>query len=412
MGKYRLPCLVAVGIVLSILARDEAFAQDPAPGQRGTGFGFSYSVPGARALGMGNTFIAFADDVTAADANPAGLAALEAAEVSGNLKFTSFKHDAAVDFTGRIETFDDTVTSPVFFGFAVPFEGAAVSVFYQQNVNRLSHSSFDDNTTPIFFICCSFLVDEQVSIETVVQTFGGSVAYNFEDIVAVGATIGFASLDWEQSRILTLTDFDFPLNSVTLDINLEEVESRATTFNLGVLINPGGNVSAGAVYKRGAEFELSRSLTPTCIGFTGDLCIPANFTTDTHALVLPSVFGGGIAFRHERFRVGADIVQVSYSDLADSFEFIAGFPSDEPIEDQIEVHAGAEYGFGDDDAQGAVRAGIFTSPDHDGVRFVDSDVVGFAFGAGGTIEGVMLDGAVSFSKAVTEFLFSFGYSFR
>jgi len=412
MGKYRLPCLVAVGIVLSILALDEAFAQDPAPGQRGTGFVFNYGAAGARALGMGGTFIAFADDVTAADANPAGLAALEGAEVSGNFKFSSFEHDAAVDFTGRIEAFDDKVTSPVFFGFAVPFEGAAVSVFYQQNVNSMFHSSFDDNVTPIFFICCAFLVDEQVSIEALVQTFGGSVAYNFEDVVAVGASIGFTNLDWDQSRVLTLTDFDFPLNSVTLDINLEEVESRATTFNLGVLINPGGSVSAGAVYKRGAEFELSRSLTPTCVGFTGDLCIPANFTTDTHALVLPSVFGGGVGFRHERFRAGADIVQVSYSDLADTFEFIFGFPSDEPIEDQIEIHAGVEYGFGGDDAQGAVRAGIFTSPDHDGIRFVDSDRVGFTFGGGGNFEGVQLDAAASFSEAATEFLFSFGYSFR
>ena len=45
---------------------------------------FSFFPPGARSLGMGGTFIAIADDATAAEANPAGLVILSKPEVSAH----------------------------------------------------------------------------------------------------------------------------------------------------------------------------------------------------------------------------------------------------------------------------------------------------------------------------------------
>ena len=41
-------------------------------------FAFNFVSPGARALGLGGAFVAVADDVTAAQANPAGMASFPA----------------------------------------------------------------------------------------------------------------------------------------------------------------------------------------------------------------------------------------------------------------------------------------------------------------------------------------------
>jgi long-subunit fatty acid transport protein len=46
---------------------------------------------GARALGMGNAFIAVADDATAASWNPGGLSQLESPEVSFAMDYVSMR---------------------------------------------------------------------------------------------------------------------------------------------------------------------------------------------------------------------------------------------------------------------------------------------------------------------------------
>lgn len=419
MNKYLLRAPVLLGIFLAVffIAEGSALGQQVASGQRGTGFIFdlaSAGAKGARALGMGGAFIAFADDVTAATENPAGLPQLEEPRISANLKMSSPDNPAAVDFGGTQATFGDRVSSPTFLGYAHPFGNAAVAVYYEQSVKSLVHSEFEENVIPINFIGETFLVEEQLSIENLVHTFGGSFGYSFGDAVAVGASLRLSSLDWDQSRSLTLTDFDNRPDSVTLDIDLQEVESRDLTFSFGALINPSGALRGGFIYKEGAEFDLERTVTPSCDGLSGPLCNPINFTVDDHALVMPSTIGGGVSYNGENFRVGGDIAQLRYADLEDTFEFIFGFSADEPLDDVIQVRAGGEYGFGDPrEARGFVRAGIFTKPDHDGLADIDSDGMHFTFGGGGLFsENLALDGALTIGEGNTEALFSLEVLFR
>src|SRR5579859_6540082 len=47
-----------------------------------SGLQFNFGNPGARALGMGGTFLALADDASAAEANPAGLTILRKPEIA------------------------------------------------------------------------------------------------------------------------------------------------------------------------------------------------------------------------------------------------------------------------------------------------------------------------------------------
>src|SRR5262249_59716158 len=73
------------------------------------GFEWNFSTPGARANGMGRTFIGIADDGTAPISNPAGLMSLTRPQVYGEFKSTDLKVDrlAGVEslFTGATTTF-------------------------------------------------------------------------------------------------------------------------------------------------------------------------------------------------------------------------------------------------------------------------------------------------------------------
>lgn len=411
MNHSRLATAALLSLLISVFVVDPASAQD----QRGTGFVFTLEAASARALGMGGTFIGFADDATAADRNPAGIAQLQEPELWANLTFADFENEALVDFSGERETFTDDHVTPSFIGYVHPVGDGAFAVYYRRTKNVLSNSTFADDERPITFVGFDFLVEEEIGIDSTIQTFGGSAAYRFGDYVSVGGSVGLSNLDWSQSRSLTLTEAESsPQAGVVLDITHEDVGSSDLSFSGGVLFNPGGEVSGGLVYRRGPEFQIERRLDPSCFGgFGGALCSADNFTVDRRDLAVPSIFGAGISFRAEGLALGADVLNVSYSDLADSFEFLFGFPSDEPIDDEVVVRAGGEYEMGSEDLVGAVRAGIFTDPDHDGLADIDTDQVHFTFGGGvGVGQAFRVDAAVNLADNVTEFMISLGARFR
>src|SRR5262249_51851891 len=78
---------------------------------------WNFSTPGARANGMGRSFIGLADDATAAIANPAGLMNLTRPQVYGEAKNTQLKTD-------RLAAPDSLTT--------------LVPTTFQSNVNSLS----------------------------------------------------------------------------------------------------------------------------------------------------------------------------------------------------------------------------------------------------------------------------------
>ena len=54
---------------------------------------FRFVTPGARAVGMGKTFVGLADDATAAESNPAGMSNLLEQEFSVEFIGTQIKHE-------------------------------------------------------------------------------------------------------------------------------------------------------------------------------------------------------------------------------------------------------------------------------------------------------------------------------
>src|SRR5262249_46363694 len=106
---------------------------------------YNLNPPGARSLGMGATFIAIADDATAAEANPAGLTILSKPEISFHMR-RSVSSNTETNFFSTIssqKSFDDSSTYPSFASFVYPLQYGAVSAYYHRAVDFRSHSEFE-----------------------------------------------------------------------------------------------------------------------------------------------------------------------------------------------------------------------------------------------------------------------------
>src|SRR5262245_12715252 len=94
--------------------------------------------PGARAVGMGKTFVGIADDATAAASNPAGLSNLLDPEFSFELSGSRFRHrrfqPTPADPFATTKPFTQFVGFPTFASYVTPLPGvlrsATLALFY------------------------------------------------------------------------------------------------------------------------------------------------------------------------------------------------------------------------------------------------------------------------------------------
>jgi long-chain fatty acid transport protein len=385
-------------------------AQEPEPEAGLPSLIFNFAPPGARSLAMGASFVGLADDATAAEANPAGLTVLTRPEVSGHLRSSSFDNTLPDTVLGSgFETFDESATSPSFFSFVYPWKSAAVSGYYQRSANYRQDATFDGQyRVPEFF---NILVNEvnATYTELKVENVGVSLAYKLNPQLSVGASVRRTRmLLYAEERI----DFTYPeiaglRNSLAAII--DDTQTKVT-FNAGVLFSPDPKLSLGAVYKRGGDFGFAANVAATCTPGPCGPDAPGGQVAVT--LPVPHSFGAGAAIRPtDRFTIAADVMRVTYSDLSSEGSLAAEFGEGgaEPIQDATELHLGAEYAF---PLRGqtvlAVRAGLYTDPDHDGLAGVDSDQVHLTFG-GGVVLGnrVQIDAAANLADTVREGLLSF-----
>ena len=101
---------------------------------------FRFVTPGARAVGMGKTFVGLADDATAAESNPAGMSNLLEQEFSVEFIGTQIKHERFIPGgTPPTETFGEYVTTPSFLSYVLPLKRLTVS-FYRHTVQDYRES--------------------------------------------------------------------------------------------------------------------------------------------------------------------------------------------------------------------------------------------------------------------------------
>jgi long-chain fatty acid transport protein len=364
---------------------------------------YNFSPPGARSLAMGAAFVGLADDATASESNPAGLTILTKPEVSAHFRVSSFDNEAPNTVSGSgFATFNERLGSPSFFSVVYPWNRAAVSLYYQRAADFRNHSFFEgllEGGSPNY---------DQAETEFRVENAGLSAAVELGSSVSVGGSLRVSRVKLTSVQRATLPDFGFltRIQGVVDDTQTE------VTFNAGVLYRPISQLTLGAVYKKGGDFGFQQIDSISTVAEE----VEEQFRDIRDVRVtIPDTYGAGLAFRpNDRWVIAADVVRILYSDSDPGPENlnlyqVAGEGGREALEDATEFHLGTEYAWSaGGDWIVALRGGLYTDPDHDGLAGLDSDQVHVTFGGGVVVENrLQVDAAVSLADHLTEGLISF-----
>lgn len=396
------------------------------------GVQFDFVSPGARSLALGGAFTAIADDATAAFTNPAGLRALSRKEISFEARFRTFETpftlrghafgtptqigvDTVADLVAG--TSRDTIATPSFISFVYPTPKWAIAA-YRHQVARFKSSIRTEgafvggagNVRPtISGAPFSRLFPLEGSIDLKVADYGVSGSYNVSDKASVGGGIVFFDFDSaaDVSRF-DLVGFEAPNYALSnrVSVQTQRGNDRGIGVNVGVTVQPSSQVHLGAVYRRGAAFDLELTNTSRTAGTS----------VKTGKFHVPDTFSAGVVVRvAEPLRVALDFAHVQYSQLVEGFVDVvqpANPTIDYSVDDANEVHAGAEYTFNSARVPVAIRGGVWWDPAHALVYtgpFIDLDAiynlrnegqVHYAFGAGFLVRSFELHAGVDLAKTV------------
>lgn len=402
--------LMAASLTLVLPPTLQAQTQLPNPGLQ-----IQFAPPGARALGMGATFVAVADDATAAASNPAGLIILGKPEVSGQVRYSNFTTPSA--FGPDNPDSDESIGSVSFLSFVYPTEKFAVGVYYQQPTNfeassQASWTYFDEDI--------GVDVNEAVTSSQSVkfENLGASFALKLAKQFSVGGSV-------RATRVSRASSFSYswapvlPTNPSVKYTDMADGTPTKVSFDIGVLANPNGRWSFGANYSYGPTVDIGRSYR---VDRTGFLVNPPDYPAteqgedETSPFNVPDTLGAGIAFRPtDKWVLSAEVLGIKYSDLESK-----ALPGEEDVTrlefpDRAEFHVGGEYTLMAGNTPVSLRAGYYYDPDHDGVGDQDGDGTEdlqttqhhVTFGGGFVVNGkFQMDFAANIAKYVKEALVS------
>ena len=351
---------------------------------------FRFVTPGARAVGMGKTFVGLADDATAAESNPAGMSNLLEQEFSVEFIGTQIKHERFVPGgTPPSEIFGDYVATPSFLSYVLPMKRWTLS-FYRHAVQDYSESfGFAERALP-----GSGDNFEDGAFGTIVaksENHGVSGAFVIHPRLSVGGSWSFSTLSLAsrarsaspERRGDVLIESNPRNGTDTID------SDSAQSMVGGVLYKPHRTVAVGATYHKRVTFQADTTFfgqflrtsvpgdpsTRESVIRTGD-----RFTVD---YVMPSRMALGASWRVlPTLTVLADWSRINYSErVTDRFLIVdfhdpdAGLIVDEQtrvckqpcnfyVSDAVEAHAGAEFRWYRPGFTMAFRGGVFSDPDH------------------------------------------------
>lgn len=370
---------------------------------------------GARALGMGNAFIAVADDATAASWNPGGLIQLETPEISMVL-YNAIRTEDYV-FMSHPETESDERTNEFninYLSAAYPFtlfgKNMVASLNYQRlydmkqalKLNQHLRGSFIDITHRI-----SYKADGGL------KALSPSYAIQVTEDLSFGFTLNFwtdamgGRNGWrEETRSLgegTLATIPV----ISTEAIFEEYENASGfNFNLGVLWNITEMITFGATFKSPAKVDTDHSFVskstqefPT-LGMFSETNPP--MIEDEVELNFPLSYGAGLAFRFsDSLTASFDVYRTEWGNYYFRNEDgsrkspIDGRPrSESHINATTQVHLGAEYLFILEKTVIPVRGGVFYDPEPS--EDSSEDFYGFSFGTGVSLGDVVIDAAYQY----------------
>ena len=355
---------------------------------------WNFSTPGARANGMGRSFIGLADDASAAVTNPAGLTNLTRMQVYGEYKNTQLRIDrlAAVDALRTLQptTNKATVNSLSFLSVSYPINtklavGFSIYRFldYHETFNFDARSIPNHPTNNALFPITG-------SADFTGDSYGGSVAYAVTPQSRVGGTISANRVDLQSLATRNGITFgaSYPgpnqtggnlndLRGNNIIANQTSISDTLTKVSgsLGVLFKVNDMVSAGFSYSKGPKYTSSENLQINP-GYNSNPALATNqpLTQATNfpkpfSLNVPDHFGAGVSVRPiPQLLIAADAVRINYSVLSQNTTLVF-FPTLTGNEfvtpDVTEIHVGAEYNVYNMMGNPIfVRGGVFTNPAH------------------------------------------------
>src|SRR3990172_6099106 len=282
-------------------------------------------IPGARAIAMGGAFIGLADDTTATETNPAGLARVEHSEIAVELG-----HSPTRAFDTRISNipvanFDpDPTLAPI-----APGEPVLATFTANHSIDDSNRFAFAGTTVRLpaftFAVARHVRLDTDISLSGNVtanpfhfvepNAFAGStkiqvVNYNFSIAKKLGS--GFSA-----GASLKITNFDYETSlgarqkqqpnfgeHFTHEIDQQDQE---VGFNAGILLHPGDRFSLGLVYNFEPEFDVQTLVNNV------DNNLPFIAAKNVKFNV-PDSFGLGVSVApFSNFTLNLDLVRMRYS---------------------------------------------------------------------------------------------------
>ncbi len=274
---------------------------------------FTIQGTGSRAVGLGGSFLALADDATAVSFNPAGLAQLLAPEFS--LVTESLQREQSFrGFKSGIEEFGDTSNkdnrfAPLFFSATVPFRAGSrtvvVTLAYQRVVdfNFDSDRNLDVRATPGGALR---RVSNSVNQDGAINIWSLGVGTEVTPRLLVGASLNLWRGEWDLRSRQGFND-----SSAFFDI-LQNNQFRGVNVNAGVLWRS-DRFNVGLAYRSGFRADYRIDGRFAALDEAGR---PVVFPAQKGQLDLtwPDAIGLGLAWKpHDRFTVTADSVRTRWS---------------------------------------------------------------------------------------------------
>jgi len=324
---------------------------------------FDFDVPGARANGMGGTFIGTADDATASYANPAGLAFLS--ETALTLEWRQ-RHLEALrgESTGPFNTLYDQapvdLNSVNFFSFNFRWRGWYFGLFQFDYLDEKQERTFQSRSLANGE---QRIESRNVALDLEGRTRGFGVARRFGNF-----KLGFSANYLELSGETSYRRESFILNNQGTTSNLftSQIDDsdKAWGYNLGIHHQASKRLSWGAVWRHNPKFSLDEDVAESVNGqplFVDVVPVPFS---------VPDVLGvGGLFKARPDLRVSIDWQRVFYSEIVDKgFVIVESIATEKKenytISDAEEIHLGLEWLIPKDSSVWALRMGYFNNPQH------------------------------------------------
>lgn len=301
----------------------------------GAAGGYYSGTKGARAAGRAGAFVAKADDVTAAAANPAGLAGVSGTvlQLGNRFSYNYFAYDRATtldygNVSGGVapEVSFDVVENEQPFQLLDPLLGAATN-FGLEDFGFALYVHAPPGIGRLEFPVDGGQRYMMVSREAIFLSYSASAAYKYRDLFGVGLSLAWIHVP-RLKYSLVIDGTAFPeANPVSSALDMQATPDGSDPFTLnaivGAWVRPAPFLQVGlSAQVIPSEVVTDSELTVTPLNdVRGDIVLRRNderANDVTVALPLPLTFRGGVRYiglegKQERFDIELDVEYETWS---------------------------------------------------------------------------------------------------